>query len=101
MGVYSVFIPENLLEDMVQKAVIKLGGVFRVNLADKIGCSVFALQGKRSMRYDAFLELCKISGFNENEVLSKSKIYLLKGNHRGNGTRWSFVKGKILFQNKR
>ncbi|HYY91849.1 MAG TPA: hypothetical protein VE955_07655 [Candidatus Dormibacteraeota bacterium] len=78
-----VKVPQPLLEDLVSKAVLKQGNIYRRELAKLIGASKESLDGKTSLYLISLMKLCGLAEADMTKVLKKSKIV----NQRGSVTR--------------
>jgi len=72
--ILKISIPESLLFNMIRKAIENSGHDLLINIARDIGCPLDTLKGKQPFRYWAFLKLCRLTGFNENEILPKCDV---------------------------
>lgn len=78
-----VKVPQPILEDLVSKAVLKQGNIYRRELAKLIGASKESLDGKTSLYLISLMKLCGLAEADMTKVLKKSKIV----NQRGSVTR--------------
>ncbi|MBO0887549.1 hypothetical protein J2P12_00455 [Candidatus Bathyarchaeota archaeon] len=78
-----VKVPQPILDDLVSKAVLKQGNIYRRELAKLIGASKESLDGKTSLYLISLMKLCGLAEADMTKVLKKSKIV----NQRGSVTR--------------
>jgi hypothetical protein len=78
-----VKVPQPVLDDLVSKAVLKQGNIYRRELAKLIGASKESLDGKTSLYLISLMKLCGLAEADMTKVLKKSKIV----NQRGSVTR--------------
>ncbi len=78
-----VKVPPQVLDDLVSKAVLKQGRIYRGELARMIGASKESLDGKTSFYLISLMKLCGLAEADMAKVLKKSKIV----NQRGAVTR--------------
>jgi hypothetical protein len=78
-----VKVPPATLEDLVSRAVLKQGRIYRGELAKLIGASKESLDGKTSLYLISLMKLCGLAEADMTKVLKKSKIV----NQRGAVTR--------------
>jgi hypothetical protein len=78
-----VKVPPPILEDLVSKAILKQGNIYRGELAKLIGASKESLEGKTSLYLISLMKLCGLAEADMAKVLKKSRIV----NQRGAVTR--------------
>jgi hypothetical protein len=78
-----VKVPPQILEDLVGKAILKQGNIYRGELAKLIGASKESLEGKTSLYLISLMKLCGLAEADMAKVLKKSRIV----NQRGAVTR--------------
>jgi hypothetical protein len=78
-----VKVPTPILEDLVSKAILKQGNIYRGELAKLIGASKESLEGKTSLYLISLMKLCGLAEADMAKVLKKSRIV----NQRGAVTR--------------
>ncbi len=78
-----VRVPPQVLEDLVSKAILKQGRIYRGELAKMIGASKESLDGKTSFYLISLMKLCGLAEADMAKVLKKSRIV----NQRGAVTR--------------
>ncbi len=78
-----VKVPPHVLEDLVSKAVLKQGRIYRGELAKMIGASKESLDGRTSLYLISLMKLCGLAEADMARVLKKSRIV----NQRGAVTR--------------
>jgi len=71
---WKIHVPENTLQDMIQKAVENTNHNLLTNISRELGCSLDTLKGKQPFKYWSFIKLCRLAGFNENQVLAKCDV---------------------------
>jgi hypothetical protein len=78
-----VKVPPQVLEDLVSRAILKQGRIYRGELAKLIGASKESLDGKTSLYLISLMKLCGLAEADMASVLKKSRIV----NQRGAVTR--------------
>src|SRR5206468_9759404 len=73
-----VRVPPQVLEDLVSKAILKQGRIYRGELAKMIGASKESLDGKTSF-YLISLKLCGLAEADMAKVLKRSRIVNQRG----------------------
>src|SRR6266705_3291455 len=76
-------VPPQVLEDLVSRAILNQGRIYRGELAKMIGASKESLDGKTSFYLISLMKLCGLAEADMAKVLKKSRIV----NQRGAVTR--------------
>src|SRR5213593_3965092 len=74
-----VRVPPQVLEDLVSKAILKQGRIYRGELAKMIGASKESLDGKTSFYLISLMKLCGLAEADMAKVLKKSRIVNQRG----------------------
>src|SRR6266487_1993187 len=74
-----VKVPPQVLEDLVSKAILKQGRIYRGELAKMIGASKESLDGKTSFYLISLMKLCGLAEADMAKVLKKSRIVNQRG----------------------
>src|SRR6266571_3530533 len=78
-----VRVPPEVLEDLISRAILNQGRIYRGELAKIIGASKESLDGKTSLYLISLMKLCGLAEADMAKVLKKSRIV----NQRGAVTR--------------
>jgi len=74
-----VRVPPQVLEDLVSKAILKQGRIYRGELAKMIGASKESLDGKTSFYLISLMKLCGLAEADMAKVLKRSRIVNQRG----------------------
>ena len=74
-----VRVPPQVLDDLVSKAILKQGRIYRGELAKMIGASKESLDGKTSFYLISLMKLCGLAEADMAKVLKKSRIVNQRG----------------------
>src|SRR3989454_5917530 len=74
-----VRVPPQVLEDLVSKAILEQGRIYRGELAKMIGASKESLDGKTSFYLISLMKLCGLAEADMAKVLKKSRIVNQRG----------------------
>ena len=74
-----VRVPPQVLDDLVSKAILKQGRIYRGELAKMIGASKESLDGKTSFYLISLMKLCGLAEADMAKVLKRSRIVNQRG----------------------
>src|SRR5438046_8801545 len=88
-----VRVPPQVLEDLVSKAILKKGRIYRGELAKLIGASQESLDGKTSFYLISLMKLCGLAEADMAQVLKRPRIASQRGAVRRDISAGEEVKG--------